>query len=131
MISLRTHNILDTVIGAFLFLCPALFGFSTIDAARNLFVVLGAALIGYSLLTDYRYSIVRWIPVGIHMALDVAIGVMLLIGPSVFGYRPSLSPGQNTLHFVLGLGTIALVIFTKPRAAARKIPTIEEYRKAA
>ena len=138
MISLRTHNILDYAIGIVLFVCPALFGFADIDAARNTFVFLGGGLILYSLLTDYEYSIAKWIPVGLHMALDVAIGFGLMLSPSIFDYRSQLTGVQNVLHFVLGLGTIALVVFTRPQALAisseietTKFMTEEEERKRA
>ncbi|MCM2279902.1 MAG: hypothetical protein NDJ89_17645 [Oligoflexia bacterium] len=135
MISIRTHNVLDYVIGAFLFLCPALFGFGGIDAARNTFVSLGVGLIAYSLLTRYPYSMVKWIPLQVHMGLDVALGVILLLAPTVLGYRELLSSGQNALHIVMGLGAIAFVIFTRP-ARAREVGVLGEeerpgYKKAA
>lgn len=117
MISLTTHNVLDYVIGAFLVFAPALFGFSEVDAARNTFLTLGFALIIYSLLTQYRYSIVKWIPVGVHMALDVALGVIVMLAPWAVGYNNALTPGQTTLHFVLGIGAIVLVIATRTRAS--------------
>ncbi|MCM2323567.1 MAG: hypothetical protein NDJ90_09940 [Oligoflexia bacterium] len=135
MLSIRTHNILDYVIGVFLFFCPALFGFAGIDAARNTFVALGVGLVAYSLLTDYRYSIVKLIPLSIHMGLDVAIGVALLLAPSVFGYRESLTNTQNWLHIVMGLGAFALVIFTRPTRGTLGATTAYEdssrYKRAA
>ena len=41
MISLRNHNIADYIIGAVLIVSPYLFGFSHVDAARNLFLIGG------------------------------------------------------------------------------------------
>src|SRR3989338_2511280 len=76
MLSIKTHNILDYVTGAILLFVPAIFGFSEIDAARNIFIFAGISLIGYSLLTKYQYSLWKVIPLGVHMSLDVLLGVV-------------------------------------------------------
>jgi hypothetical protein len=113
MITLRTHNVIDYVTATVLVLCPLIFGFSQIDAARNLFLVAGVLLAAYSLFTNYYFSIAKIIPVPVHMALDSAEGVLLMIAPSVFGYREQVTGGQYALHFVLGLGLIGLVALTR------------------
>jgi hypothetical protein len=115
MIPLKVHNILDYVAGAFLLLCPALFGFYYLDAARYTFWVLGAGLIAYSLLTQYQYSIAKLIPVKAHMVMDVLAGIVLILAPMVLGYRGLLTSGQFALHFILGLGVIGLVSLTNTR----------------
>ena len=81
MIPLNVHNVLDYVIGAALILAPSIFGFSEIDAARNVFLVLGVGLIIYSLLTRYRYSLAKIIPLKVHMAMDTMAGVIVMISP--------------------------------------------------
>ncbi|NDD92140.1 hypothetical protein EBZ37_08655 [bacterium] len=113
MISLKTHNVLDYVFGVVLALCPYLFNFSTIDVARNLFQFVGIGLIVYSLLTNYRYSMIKLIPVRAHMALDVISGGLLLIAPWLFGYRLSLSGFQTSVHMISGLVVLGLVAFTE------------------
>ena len=92
-----------------------MFGFSEIVAGRNLFLVLGLGLIGYSLVTNYQYSVRKWLPLGVHMALDVAAGVLLILGSYIFGYRSLITDGQTALHYVLGLGAIGLVALTRPK----------------
>lgn len=119
-IPLNTHNVLDYVGGVALILCPAIFGFGAVDAARNLFLVLGFGLIVYSLLTNYRYSIAKLIPLGMHMALDVLAGAMLIAGPWLFGYRAAISGTTMAVHVVLGVGVWGLVAFTHPRSEAER-----------
>jgi hypothetical protein len=116
MVSLRVHNVLDYVIGAILIACPFLFGFSDIDAARRLFLTLGFGLIGYSLLTNYTYSLLKLIPVAVHMVFDVLAGMTLILGSYLFGYRDLLTGGQTALHYLLGLGAILLVSVTRTGA---------------
>jgi hypothetical protein len=123
MISLRTHNILDYVIGAVLILSPFLFGFADINAARNLYVLGGIALIVYSLFTNYYYAIAHVIPLGVHMTLDALLGILVILAPAMFGYRDLLTDGQYALHIVLGIGAVGLVALTRTRTEAAKTPS--------
>lgn len=122
MISLRVHNILDYVVGALLIICPWLFGFAEVAAARHLFVWLGIALISYSLLTNYYYAVTHIIPLGVHMTLDALVGIVLIMGPALFGYRDFITTGQHALHVILGVGALGLVALTRPRTEAAKTP---------
>jgi hypothetical protein len=134
MISLRTHNILDYVGAAVLIVCPFIFGFSDVTAARNLFIILGVALAAYSALTKYYYSVAKIIPVGPHMFLDVVTGFLLMIGPYAFNYRALVTNGQTALHFILGLAVWGLVALTRPKTdvAERGLPSdVTDIRRAA
>jgi hypothetical protein len=122
MISLKVHNVIDYIVGAFLIISPWVFGFSDVNAARNLFVIAGVALVGYSLMTKYYYSAVRIIPIGAHMTLDAALGILLILAPALFGYRELLTQGQYAAHIVLGIGAVGLVALTRPRTEAAKTP---------
>ncbi len=122
MIPLKTHNILDYVIGALLIVSPWLFRFAEIDAARNTFLVLGGGLIVYSLLTNYYYSVAHILPLGVHMTLDALAGIVLILAPALFGYRDLLTGGQYAAHIVLGIGAVGLVALTRPRTEAAKTP---------
>jgi len=115
LISLRTHNVADYVIGATLVMSPYIFGFDNVVAGRNLFLVLGLGLIAYSLFTRYPISIAKIIPLGVHMTLDVIAGVLLILGPSVFAYGDALTEFQYALHIIFGLGAIGLVALTRPK----------------
>ena len=123
MVSLRTHNVLDYVIGAFLIVCPFIFGFSDVVPAVNTFMVGGVALIVYSLMTNYYYSLVKVIPLGVHMTLDAALGIVLILAPALFGYRELLTDGQYALHIVLGIGAVGLVALTQTRTETMKSPS--------
>lgn len=129
MISIRVHNILDYIIGAALVLCPYLFGFAHTMFAHSVFQLLGVVLILYSLLTEYPISIAKIIPLSMHMTFDVVTGIFLISAPFIYNYRSELSAAQYALHWVLGLGAIALVAFT--RKAARIAEKQEEETHAA
>ncbi|HXH73661.1 MAG TPA: hypothetical protein VNJ08_01755 [Bacteriovoracaceae bacterium] len=124
MLSLKIHNIMDYVIALVLILSPFLFGFSDVEVARNVYLVLGIGLAGYSLITKYYYSVAKIIPVGIHMILDVLAGIVLVFAPYIFDYRISINQGQMIFHVVMGLGAITLVAITRTRTERAK--SIEE-----
>lgn len=122
MFSLKTHNILDYILAFVLVICPYIFGFSAIVPANNTFLMLGVTLAVYSLLTKYYYSIARIIPIGVHMSLDVALGLMALVAPYIFDYRNQISNMQYLVHVVLGVGAIGLVALTRTRTEDAKTP---------
>src|SRR5262245_9572707 len=120
MISLKTHNIMDYVGGALLILMPFIFGFADLNNARGLFMFGGFFLILYSLFTNYEFAVARLLPLGVHMTLDVLLGAVIFLAPWMFGYRTFLSVGQEWLHYLLGLGVIALVGMTREKTEADK-----------
>lgn len=122
MIPLKVHNVLDYVIGVALALSPFVFGFSDVLAARNVFLVLGVGLIGYSLMTNYYYSVAKIIPLGAHMVMDALSGIVLILSPALFGYRELITDGQFALHFVMGIGALGLGALTRTRTEDAKTP---------
>lgn len=113
MLSLKMHNILDYVAAVAVIACPWLFNFADMHIARDIFVGAGLFVIVYSLFTNYRFALVHQIPIGAHMMLDLLTGVFLFVAPWVFNYKGALAPGQEYLHYVLGVGLFAFVGFTR------------------
>ena len=115
-LSTRIHGVIDYVVGIILILIPNLFGFADGTAAQWIFVLLGLAAIGYSLLTAYEFGLVRRIPMPVHLALDAASGVLLAVSPWLFGFHDRV----YIPHIVFGLFEIlaSLVTQTQPRGRA-------------
>ncbi|MBU6375178.1 MAG: hypothetical protein KGQ59_04225 [Bdellovibrionales bacterium] len=131
MISIKTHNVLDYVFGLVIALCPYLFNFSMIDVARNLFQFVGIGILVYSLMTNYRYSMLKVLSVRANLGLDTVAGGVLLIGPWIFGYRDLLTGGQASVHVLAGLVMLGLVAFTeRGRIRAEEKPE-KEFPRAA
>ncbi len=122
MVSLKTHNILDYVIGVVLIIAPYLFGLGDLPASRNTFLIAGIALICYSALTNYEFSLAKIIPLGVHMVLDVIVGAVVGLAPYLFGFRDMISGGQFLLHICLGIFAIGFVALTRQKTNA---PTVE------
>jgi len=131
-LSLRSHNILDYVMGVILLASPGFFGFTAINSARNTFLNLGFGLIGYSLLTQYKLSIFKLIPLRVHMFLDGLWGISIALAPWVLGYRASITGVQFAAHWILGVAMIALVYATRTKSERAVAPEDRrELREAA
>lgn len=113
-IPLKVHNVLDYLGGATLLLLPTLFGFSDVEVANTFCMIMGVSLLAYSAVTNYRYSLINVIPLGVHMTLDAIAGSLILIAPWFLGYEYALTTGQIWAHVIAGGGLLAVVAFTRP-----------------
>lgn len=83
----RIHGLLDYTVAVILIGLPYL-----VDAwiqggpAVCVPMALGVGTIGYSLLTRYELSVLRVIPMPVHLGLDIASGIVLAASPWVFGF---------------------------------------------
>ncbi len=85
------------------------------DAACWASIGLGASVIGVSLLTDYRLSIAKVIPIRAHETADYLWGAACIAAPFVFGYWKK-SPIAAMTHIAVGANTILASLFTDYRS---------------
>ena len=116
MISVRTHAIIDYVVGALLILAPFIFGFADGGAAMWTPILLGASIIVYSLLTRYPLGAAQVIPFKVHLGLDAAGGLLLLVSPWLFGFADLVW----WPHVLVGLAELGVVAMTDRRKPAHR-----------
>jgi len=85
------------------------------DAACWASMALSGAVIGVSLMTDYRLSAMKVIPIRAHMALDYLWGASCIAAPFVLGYWKK-SPVTAMTHIATGAFTILASLFTDYRS---------------
>ena len=107
MIPVRTHAILDYVVGLLLILGPLLLGLPGMAAAVPM--ALGVATLVYSLLTDYDLGLFRVIPYRAHLMLDGAAGALLIVSPWFFGFWAV----ATWPHFIVGMTELLVVILSR------------------
>jgi SPW repeat len=105
----RTHGVIDYLMGALLVVAPYILGFADGTAAQWVPQVVGAALIGAALLTDYELGAVRVIPMPVHLGLDVAAGLLLAVSPWLFGFADRVW----VPHVIFGLAEIGAGLMTR------------------
>ena len=111
----RLHGLLDYAAAAGLIVFPFLLDLGAESPiALWLSVAAGAGLIGYSLLTDYAFSVASVIPYQLHLAFDVAAGLAFIAAPFVFGF----STLTSIYYFVMAAGVL-LVVAASERPAKR------------
>jgi hypothetical protein len=106
------HSIMDYADGL-----TAASGFFTADCDEAAWssIALGASVIGVSLLTDYRLSLAKVIPIRTHEALDYAWGAACIAAPFVLGYWKK-SPVTAMTHVMVGAGSILASLLTDYRS---------------
>jgi hypothetical protein len=83
--------------------------------ARIAGTVLGASIVSVSLLTDYRLSVAKLIPIEVHEALDYVWSAAVIAAPFAFGYQRR-APLTTLAHVLTGAATILGSLFTDYRA---------------
>jgi len=105
----RIHGVIDYVVGIVLIAAPWLFSFSDDRTATLVPVILGIAIIVYSLLTDYELGVVRVLPMSAHLVLDVLGGLVLAVSPWLFGFSDTVwAP-----HLIVGILDIIVALVTQ------------------
>jgi hypothetical protein len=113
ILSRRTHGILDYVVGLVLILAPRLLGLEPGSAEANVPFYLGWAAVVYSLITRYELGVLKLLPFGAHLTLDVLSGVLLAASPWLFGFSDHVwGP-----HLILGLAELGAVAMTRTRVS--------------
>lgn len=108
-----THSVMDYSAGA---TCIATSLFADTTGAKVAGATLGASITCVSLLTDYRLSAAKVIPIEAHEALDYVWGATAIASPFLFGYWKK-DPAIAALHVMTGASTILASLFTDYRAA--------------
>lgn len=83
--------------------------------ARVAGAVLGATIVSVSLLTDYRLSVAKLIPIEVHEALDYVWSASVIAAPFAFGYYKR-APLTTFAQVLTGAATILGSLFTDYRA---------------
>ncbi|HYC82588.1 MAG TPA: SPW repeat protein [Solirubrobacterales bacterium] len=83
---LNVHAALEPFIGAVLIASPWIFGFSDVDEATVSCVALGVIVILTGMMTDWRVSLMRVIPIRTHMIADYTVALLLIVLPFVLGF---------------------------------------------
>jgi hypothetical protein len=80
------HGVFDYLIGAALIAAPWVFGFANSGAETWVPMIAGAAVIIYSLFTDYELGLVDYFTTQAHFKIDVVLGLLLAVSPWIFGF---------------------------------------------
>lgn len=108
-IGTKAHGYLDYIMGMLLIAAPWMFGFARDGAETWVPVILGAAVILYSLITDYELGISPVISMRTHLLLDFIGGAILAVSPWLFGFADYIWMP----HLIFGILEMGAALMTK------------------
>jgi hypothetical protein len=91
-IPLNIHAALEPLIALIVIAAPWIFGFSDVDSATVICVLVGVVMLIVGSLTDWRLSLARVIPLRMHMVGDLTLAMVLLLSPLIFGFADEGGP---------------------------------------
>jgi hypothetical protein len=91
-IPLNLHAALEPLMAVVIVAAPWIFGFSDTDSATVICVLVGVTMLLVGSMTDWRMSLMRVIPLRMHMAGDLVLAAILLLSPLVFGFADEGGP---------------------------------------
>lgn len=105
---------IDYPVAAALMGLPFLLGLGASNPiALWLSVGTGVAALLLPLLTDHETGIIKVIPYSVHLAVDVSVGLLFLLAPTIFGFT-----GIDAIYYwVSSASVFAAVSLSKPQPA--------------
>jgi hypothetical protein len=109
-IPLNAHAMIEPLMAILIIAAPWIFGFSDVDDAKTVCIVVGAIMLAAGAMTRWRYSLVKAIPLPMHFATDLLLGAFLILSPFIFGFDDQGGAARFTiivgaLEIVTAIGT--------------------------
>jgi hypothetical protein len=102
------HSLADYTVGVAALTAGWASGEEDLERAGAL---LGAGMVGVSLVTDYRLSVAKWVPIEVHEVADHVWGLTTAAMPLLLGtWRKA--PLASAVLTMVGLGTVVAALFT-------------------
>jgi SPW repeat len=110
-ISLRTHALIEPIVGIVFIAAPWIFGFSDVGDAKTVSIVLGVLVLLTGLMTRWRMAVVKLLPLGAHRAMDLLVALVAIVAPFVLGF--SDQGGPTRFLIVMGLLEAGVALLTR------------------
>jgi hypothetical protein len=108
-INRKAHAVMDYLVGVILIAAPWLLGFTDNEPAKWSAVGVGIVLLAMSLITDYEGGLIKAVPMGFHLGMDVLAGLFLAVSPWLLGYHNQV----YLPHLIVGILEIGAGLFTE------------------
>ena len=114
------HVITDYTYVPLVFAAPTLAGFEEEKTAATICRVLSVTVLGYSLLTDAEWGVVKLIPYKTHAAIDFATGLLSFAAPCLLKKTSGKAVRKRATYTLLFMGVVGVVVGTLSLIGARK-----------
>ena len=120
LISTRIHGILDYGSALLIAASPWLFGFGGYSAQTWPLIAAGMLILGFSLVTDYEFGLVKAVSVTTHLRMDIMLGVLLAVSPWLLQFADNIF----WPHITFGALEIGAGLLTQKEPAYAKTKTM-------
>ena len=121
LIDTRTHTIIGLIVGVALLVAPWLFAFADQGgAAVGVPIAVGIFIIVSELTTTSVLSVIKLVPMQVHIMLDVATGLFLALSPWLFGFA-DLEMNAWLPHVIVGVLVAGYALVTRTDDATNTI----------
>jgi hypothetical protein len=107
IINTKLHGILDYLL-MFALLLPWIVNYYTHSEDTWIFAAFGAVIGLYSLITNYEFGMIKFLPMKIHLLFDAVTAVFLVVSPWLFHLRHY----YYYWPFAIGISLLLTVIFS-------------------
>jgi len=125
VISAKVHTIIGLIVGVVLFFAPMLLNFDENQTASLVAQLIGVFIVISELVTTSRMSLVKLVPMRVHLVLDYLTGLLLALSPWLFGFS-SAAAHVWVPHVIVGVLVIGYALLTDPAAESTdaKLPAM-------
>jgi len=115
----QVHAFLDYPVALSLIVLPVVLHLGTSSPlAFWLAVSVGVAAFVLTVFTDHQLGLVRVLPYSLHLAVDLAVGLLFLAAPSIFGFAGI----DAWFYWVNGAAVLTVVSLHKPETSSAQQP---------
>jgi SPW repeat len=114
------HAMIEPIMALVFIIAPFVLDYDD-STAKTLSIVLGVVLLVVGMTTRWRWSLVKLIPLSMHFAGDLAIGVIAIAAPFVLGFSDDTA--ATVVFVVLGIGEVGAALGTAWRAEDGRVHT--------
>ena len=123
-LSTQTHTVIGLIVGLVLIIAPWLFGFAEQGgAAVAVPIYVGIFILLSELTTTSPVSLLKLVPMRVHIVMDVLTGLFLLASPWLFNFY-NLEANAWVPHVVVGIAVVGYALMT--RTNNEKISVVKE-----
>lgn len=107
------HSWLDYPVAFALITLPFLLGLGESNSlALTISPIIGVAALLLTIFTDHQTGLIRVLPYKVHLAVDLAVGLLFLILPSALGFAGL----DAAFYWLNGAAVVAVISLSKPEA---------------
>lgn len=120
LLSSSVHTVIGIIVGLALIFAPSLFGFADMGTPATVAFGVGIFILLSELTSTSPVSLLKLIPMPIHLMIDIATGLFLIASPWLIGFA-QLPTNAWMPHVIAGFLAVGYALITNTASDRSKI----------